>query len=251
MPRFRLPNGRRVSVHDGFIIGRAAGCHLRLDDPAVAPRHGIVQQAGQDWQFATLSLTASGSWNGQPLPGLVRLRPGDELQLGNTRLIWETGSAAWPGRLGRLGLALLGLALLIALPVVGLRILQAGRTPPAVLVTATPTPTATMASGHATAPPLAPTETPTPTPVATRAIIVPTPFAVWTPTPIPSPTPTVPTRACPPPAGWVPIVVRRGETLRLLAQRYRIRPAQLRQANCLPDNRIRPGQELFVPAPRP
>jgi|GEM_PF-6410244 len=251
MPRFRLPNGRRVTVHDGFIIGRAAGCHLRLDDPAVAPRHVIVQQAGQDWQVATLSLTASGSWNGQPLPGLVRLRPGDELQLGSTRLVWETGSAVWPGRLRRLGLVLLGLVLLIVLLAVGLRVLSTGQTPPVVLATATPMPTATMMSGHATALPLAPIETPTPTLSATRVIIVPTPFAVWTPTPIPSPTPTVSTDACPPPAGWVPIVVRRGETLRLLARRYRVRPARLRQANCLPDNRIRPGQELFVPAPRP
>ncbi len=249
MPRFRLPDGRRVPVHDGFIIGRAAGCHLRLDDPAVAPRHGIVQQVGQDWQIATLSLTASGSWNGQPLPGLVRLRPGDVLQLGNTRLVWETETTGWYGRLGKFGLALVGLVVLIVLAV-GLRVLLAGQTPPVILATATPTAT-TMVSGRATALPLAPTATPTPSPSATRIIIVPTPFAVWTPTPIPSPTPTVAADACPPPAGWVPIVVRRGETLRLLARRYRVRPAQLRQANCLPDNRIRPGQELLVPAPRP
>lgn len=258
MPRFRLANGRRVTVHDGFIIGRSASCHLRLDDPAVAPRHLIVQDAGDYWQVATLSLSASGSWNGRPLPGLVRLRPGDELQLGNTRLIWEGEAAGLLARLGWRGVVLIGLVFLIAVLVilaVRFQALQAGQNLPFALATATPTPAVETVSGNAIGPAPLQAATPTPEPLFVQVIVVPTPFAVWTPTAVPSPTPTVtPTpvaSACPPLPGWVPIVVRRGETLRLLARRYGVQPAQLRQANCLPDNRIRPGQELFVPGSPP
>lgn len=262
MPRFRLANGRRVTVHDGFIIGRSAGCHLRLDDPAVAPRHLIVQDAGDYWQVATLSLSASGSWNGRPLPGLVRLRPGDELQLGNTRLIWEGEAVGLLARLGWRGAVLIALVFLIAvLAILAVRFqaLQAGQNPapvlPSVVLTATPTPAVEVASDNVTGPPASPTASLIPELVPTPIIVIPTPFAVWTPTAAPSPTPTVtPTPVsvlCPPPPGWVPVVVRRGETLRLLARRYGVQPAQLRQANCLPDNRIRPGQVLFVPGSLP
>ncbi|MCX7853719.1 MAG: LysM peptidoglycan-binding domain-containing protein [Caldilineales bacterium] len=262
MPRFRLANGRRVTVHDGFIIGRSASCHLRLDDPAVAPRHLIVQDAGDYWQVATLSLSASGSWNGRPLPGLVRLRPGDVLQLGNTRLVWEGETAGLLARFGWKGLALIGLVLLIAvlaLLAVWFQALQAGPSLSLMLSTATLTAVPTLAveatPGHATDPSASSTTTSTPELPPTQAVVVPTPFTVWTPTPAPSPTPTITatpvSSACPPPAGWVPIIVGRGETLRLLARRYGVQPAQLRRANCLPDNRIRPGQELFVPASPP
>jgi LysM repeat protein len=251
MPQLRLPNGRRVTVRDGFIIGRAAGCDLRLDDPAVAPRHLIVQQAGDSWQVATLSLSASGAWNGQPLPGLVRLQPGDVLQLGNVRLIWEGEAASPMARLGWAGVALIGLVLvIIILAILGVWLRTRPDQSGALLVLPTTTPTATRTT--------LPTPVATPTlPPSAQAIVVPTPFAVWTPTPAPTPTatptvtPTMGTSACPPPAGWVPIIVRRGETLRLLARRYGLQPAQLRRANCLPDNRIRPGQELFVPASPP
>jgi LysM repeat protein len=42
-------------------------------------------------------------------------------------------------------------------------------------------------------------------------------------------------------------VVGRGETLRGLAQRYGVRVARLRQANCLPNNLVKWGQILYVP----
>lgn len=76
--------------------------------------------------------------------------------------------------------------------------------------------------------------------------IGPTPTAE-TPTP---PTETVIVTPCEAvqPDGWVPYVIRSGETLSLIAQRSGATLAQLQQVNCLPDaNQIRVGDKLFAP----
>lgn len=54
----------------------------------------------------------------------------------------------------------------------------------------------------------------------------------------------------PPAAVYVTHIVQRGETLTALARRFRTSPDVLRQLNQLPDDEIRSGQRLRVPAVR-
>lgn len=268
MPGLRLPSGRTVTVHDGFIIGAGAGCDLRLVDPQAATRHLILQRVGEDsWQAATLSLDAATQLNGLALSGLARLSDGDVLTVGATQLHWQMTTPA----------ALAGAAsaradgwrdILLALIVVAVLILavwQPGRRqrqkvgpiptplpPPTVCVPTLATPClppldrVIVPSPQPTATSL-PVASPTPSPSSSPTPSL-TPSPTSTPTPSATPSPTLaPSPACAIPKGWVKKVVRQGETLPGLARRYGVRVARLRQGNCLPNNQIRWGQILYVP----
>ncbi|HFD40899.1 MAG TPA: LysM peptidoglycan-binding domain-containing protein [Anaerolineae bacterium] len=65
---------------------------------------------------------------------------------------------------------------------------------------------------------------------------------------VPNVTPRPP---CGRPPGWVPYVVRRGDTLYSLAARYGITVAALKQANCLQGDTIVVGATLWVPYYQP
>jgi LysM repeat protein len=104
-------------------------------------------------------------------------------------------------------------------------------------------PTATMAVATATS--LSPTRTDrepfSPTPeVATSS--------VSSPSPMPTPTPAVET-ACvvTMPVGWHVYVVKSGDTLGILAQRYNTTESQLMQVNCLASNSLLGVSSLYVP----
>lgn len=66
--------------------------------------------------------------------------------------------------------------------------------------------------------------------------------------PLPSPTAIAPSPvSCPPPAGWVPLVIQSGQTLEALAQAYHSSVQALMQANCLLSQALVPGAVLYVP----
>jgi len=92
-----------------------------------------------------------------------------------------------------------------------------------------------------------------PTPTETLAFVPifnsPTvqPVVVFTNT-LPIPTETVPPpTACPPPAGWIGVIVQPGETLLTLASRYQSTPQNLSDANCLFSNALSVGSIIYVP----
>lgn len=275
MPGLLLPTDRTVAVHDGFIIGAGAGCDLRLVDPLAAPRHLILQQGGADsWQAATLSLSAPTELNGVALPGLVQLKDGDVLKVGGTELRWLAAmpAAAAVAPLPRptspwLDVLLAVLVVAVLIFAVWQQSRWRGWTTPTTTATI-PAPTVAPTAGATCRPPLyrlivpgpatdtpKPSSTPTlpltPTPTSTpRSIPSPAPTATASPGLTPSPTASpasLGVRVCPVPDGWVKKVVRQGETLTELAQRFGVRAARLRRANCLPDSQIRWGQILYVP----
>lgn len=90
----------------------------------------------------------------------------------------------------------------------------------------------------------APTPTDTPTSQPTATSIPPT----ATPEPSPTPLPPTPTSIpCGPPRHWVGYVVQLNDTLFSLAQKTHITVDQLKLANCLINDTIFLGQELYLP----
>ncbi|PIV28184.1 MAG: hypothetical protein COS37_01415, partial [Anaerolineae bacterium CG03_land_8_20_14_0_80_58_20] len=57
----------------------------------------------------------------------------------------------------------------------------------------------------------------------------------------------IPPTNCPPPTGWMLVIVNPGETLEMLAARYHTTPEALRAANCLLFDSLLPGYGLYVP----
>lgn len=71
-------------------------------------------------------------------------------------------------------------------------------------------------------------------------------------TPFPSDTPaasltSIPPTNCPPPAGWIQIMVGSGETIEVIAARYRTTVDALMRANCLFSTTLLTGYLLYVP----
>lgn len=58
---------------------------------------------------------------------------------------------------------------------------------------------------------------------------------------------TPPPSVCPPPAGWVAVVVQIYDTLPGLAQTYNVSADVIRQANCLISDQLVPGSFIYVP----
>jgi LysM repeat protein len=87
-----------------------------------------------------------------------------------------------------------------------------------------PTPTGTLETMTAS-----PTETQTRLPTATLAL------ALASPTP------------CTPPSGWIRITTRSGDTVYILAERYKTTAENLNAANCLTAAELPAGMTLYVP----
>jgi LysM repeat protein len=85
-----------------------------------------------------------------------------------------------------------------------------------------------------------PASPPAPSEAASPASSIPSPTETVTVSPIP------PTN-CPPPTGWMLVIVNPGETLEILAARYHTTPEALRAANCLLFDSLLPGYGLYVP----
>ena len=107
-----------------------------------------------------------------------------------------------------------------------------------------------LESGFALA--LVPTDTPThtwtPAPAITLAPGEPTFTATPDLPPTETPTPFIPTPTnCPPPAGWLPLVIEPWHTLDELARTYGSTPGELAQANCLVGETLPAGAIIYVP----
>jgi LysM repeat protein len=102
-----------------------------------------------------------------------------------------------------------------------------------------------LAEGYVPQPPPTPTETQpvfpsAPTETASSTSLIPSPTETATASPIP------PTN-CPPPSGWVLVMIQPGDTLEILAVRYRTTPEALMAANCLVSPILLPGYGIYVP----
>ena len=69
------------------VVGRSSRADLVLSDSRVSRSHAIIEQVGQYWAIADLGSTNGSYVNGRRIVGLTRLGTGDEIVIGNTRLV--------------------------------------------------------------------------------------------------------------------------------------------------------------------
>jgi pSer/pThr/pTyr-binding forkhead associated (FHA) protein len=76
--------GRVFDLGEELTIGRAAGCQVTLDDTFVSQLHARVFRREGQFLVEDLGSTNGTYLNRQKVTGPMVLRPGDELQIGNT-----------------------------------------------------------------------------------------------------------------------------------------------------------------------
>jgi hypothetical protein len=77
-----------------YVIGRADGVDLCLDDISVSRRHALIAHLDGGWVITDLG-SRNGTWlNGWRLPGPAPIGPGDRLDLGSCRFVVVDKSAA-------------------------------------------------------------------------------------------------------------------------------------------------------------
>ncbi len=84
--RFALSGNRMV-------IGRAAQCQVRVNDPGVSAEHAQITRDGDGWRIANLLSTNGTFVNGTQVRGGVRLKAGDRIRLSNVELAYEAPAA--------------------------------------------------------------------------------------------------------------------------------------------------------------
>jgi pSer/pThr/pTyr-binding forkhead associated (FHA) protein len=78
--------GRKHSLRNGALIGRASDCDLRLEDMLVSRRHARVAASEIGAGIEDLGSANGVFVNGRRMSGTSPLRPGDVIQLGGT--VW-------------------------------------------------------------------------------------------------------------------------------------------------------------------
>jgi hypothetical protein len=85
-----LLDGRRLVVGpSGVTLGRSRECDIVLQDPNVSRKHAEVRPRGGSWVVADLGSTNGSRLNGHPIQGSEVVKPGDQIEVGSTRLTFE------------------------------------------------------------------------------------------------------------------------------------------------------------------
>jgi hypothetical protein len=85
-----ISDGRRLVVGPaGATVGRSRQCDVMLDDPNVSRTHAEIRPRGGSWVISDLGSTNGSRLNGRKLTGSEVLKPGDEIELGTSRLTFE------------------------------------------------------------------------------------------------------------------------------------------------------------------
>ena len=85
-----LPDGARIVVRDGLVLGRVAACDVVVDDSKASRRHArLIAEAGvveiEDMKSSNGTLL-----NGKPVDRRM-IRDGDEVRIGRTVIIYREG----------------------------------------------------------------------------------------------------------------------------------------------------------------
>src|SRR5262245_52441732 len=82
--------------HDRVTIGRATENGIAVDDTTVSHMHAVLERFPPGWCVNDLG-SSNGTWlNGERLWSQQRLRDGDEIRVGQTRLVFRDFDARHP-----------------------------------------------------------------------------------------------------------------------------------------------------------
>jgi hypothetical protein len=85
-----LVAGRRLLVAPrGAVIGRSRDCDIVLEDAGVSRRHAQLNPSSAGWTIEDLGSTNGVRLNGEELRGARALHPGDRIEIGSTRIVFE------------------------------------------------------------------------------------------------------------------------------------------------------------------
>jgi hypothetical protein len=87
----RLRIGARTAIvgSGGAVLGRSRDCDIVLDDANVSRRHAEIRPSGASWIIVDLGSTNGVKVNGRRIDGPQSLRPGDGVELGTSRVVFE------------------------------------------------------------------------------------------------------------------------------------------------------------------
>jgi hypothetical protein len=85
-----ISGGRRLVIGaGGATIGRSRQADIMLEDPNLSRQHAEVRPRGGSWVVTDLGSTNGSRLNGRRIEGTEVIKPGDELEVGASRLTFE------------------------------------------------------------------------------------------------------------------------------------------------------------------
>jgi Protein of unknown function (DUF3662)/FHA domain len=85
-----VTGGKRLVVGPGGVtMGRSRQCDVMLDDPNISRTHAEIRARGGSWVLTDLGSTNGSRLNGRRVDGSEVLKPGDEIELGTSRITFE------------------------------------------------------------------------------------------------------------------------------------------------------------------
>jgi hypothetical protein len=87
--RLRVAGRTELLGSAGAVLGRSREADIVVDDPNVSRRHAEVRPSGGSWIVRDLGSTNGVKVNGRRIQGPESLKPGDEIQLGTSRVTFE------------------------------------------------------------------------------------------------------------------------------------------------------------------
>jgi hypothetical protein len=73
----------------GGVIGRSRECDVVLKDSGISRQHAEIRPGPGGWTIADLGSTNGVRVRGRSIRGIEQLHPGDELELGSTKVVFE------------------------------------------------------------------------------------------------------------------------------------------------------------------
>jgi DNA-binding CsgD family transcriptional regulator len=94
-----LDGVRRVDLPGGRVtVGKGAGNDIVLDDPTVSRLHASLEEFAEGWCVTDLGSSNGTYLNGERIWAQQRLRHGDEIRVGRSRLLFRSSADAAASR---------------------------------------------------------------------------------------------------------------------------------------------------------